>query len=151
MRIAVRVYRFRRVYADDYFLFLALATLLGSNSLFFASVPAFYQFADASTVAQMLLQKDFFHIATDTATFAHTAEILSWITIFAVKLSFLFYFRTLVDRLPRLIIWWRLTLAVCIPVAIIAMCGPFIVCPYVGSKIVCEFQCQGLLKSCVRS
>lgn len=137
----MRLYRFRRVYADDYFLFLALATLISSNALFFASVPVQYQGANASTLAQILLQKDFFHIATDAANFAHTAGILSWITIFAVKLSFLFYFRPLVDRLPRLTTWWRFTLAVCIPVAITSMCSAFISCPYVGSEIICVSQC----------
>lgn len=72
---------------------------------------------------------------TDTAVFASTAEILAWITIFAVKFSFLFYFRPLVDRLPRLTLLWRVALAFCIPVAITSMCSTWIVCPYVGSQI----------------
>jgi hypothetical protein len=63
---------------------------------------------------------------------------MSWITIFAVKFSFLFYFRPLVDRLPKLTLLWRVTLAICIPVAISSMCSTFIVCPYVGSEILCE-------------
>ena len=130
------MHRFRRVHADDYFLFLALAALIGSNALFFASLPGLYFFASAST-GQILLPKDFFHAATDTAVLVTTAQILAWITIFAVKFSFLFYFRTLVDRLPRLKMLWRVALAVCIPVAITSMCGNWIVCPYTKTDILC--------------
>ena len=100
-RVTIRIYRFRRVYADDYFLFLALAALISSNALLFASVPELYLFASAST-GQILPHKNFFQTVTDTAVFTTTAGIPSCITIFAVKFSFLFYFRLLVERLPRL-------------------------------------------------
>lgn len=135
-RITVRGYKFRRVYIDDYLLLLALATLISSNTLLFISVPELYFYASAST-GQILLQKNFFQAATDTAVLSSTAGILSWIAIFAVKFSFLFYFRPLVERLPRLTLWWRVILAVCIPVAVTSMCSNFIACPHVGMEIIC--------------
>jgi hypothetical protein len=138
-RITLRLIKFRRVYPDDYFLFLAFGALVSSNALFFLAVPELYVFAGFTT-GQTTLNKDFFDSVTDTAVYACTAEILSWITIFAVKFSFLFYFRTLVDRLPKLTLWWRITLAVCIPVSVLSMCSTFIVCPYMGTAILCEFH-----------
>jgi hypothetical protein len=135
-RITIRVHRFRRFYTDDYFLLLALAALIGSNALFFAAVPELYLFASAF-LGQVLLYKSLFQAAADTSVLACAAEILSWITIFAVKVSFLFYFRNLIERVHRLTVWWRIVLSICIPVAIISICSTFIVCPYVGSEIVC--------------
>jgi hypothetical protein len=137
-RIIVRVHKFRRVYADDYFLFLAVSTLIASNALFFAALPDLYLFA-AVAAGQSLPPKNFIQAAADTATFAIAAEILSWTTIFAVKFSFIFYFRTLVRRLPRLTVWWRIVIAICVLLAIVSICGALIVCPYVGSEILCQF------------
>jgi hypothetical protein len=121
---------------DDYFLLLALVALISSNALFFAAVPELYLFASAS-LGQIPPHKNFFQAAADTALLACAGEILSWIIIFAVKISFLFYFRTLIERMYRLTIWWRIILAICIPVAIVSMCSTFIVCPYVGSEFLC--------------
>ena len=132
-RISIRLYKFRRIYADDYFLFLAMAALIGSNGFYFVAVPELYFFSTASIT--LAITPNIIQTATDSATYSIAAQVLSWTTIFAVKLSFIFYFRTLVQRLPWLMMWWRIVLAVCVPVAIVSICGTFIVCPYVGYSI----------------
>lgn len=51
------------------------------------------------------------------------------------QVSFLFYFRALVNRLYRMEVWWWFTFAVLVPSAAISIAGAFIVCAHTGSSI----------------
>ena len=131
LRITMRLYKFHRIYADDGFLIVAMAALISSHGLTFSSLADSYSFAHTFE-AELPLSPETRERTTRTATYTTTSLVLAWITIFAVKLSFLYYFRTLVQRLPRLMIWWQIVLIVCIPVAVVSICATFIVCPYLG-------------------
>ena len=63
------------------------------------------------------------------------AVVLLSVTIFAVKLSFLAFFRSLIRRLRKLEIWWWCVLAVVIPSSIVLVCSNFITCPYFDERI----------------
>ena len=130
-RTLIRVYKFRRIYVDDYFLFLAVAALIGAVGLFYASVSELYMLEGIVT-GKVLPPSNPFQRAVDTATYATTALVVGWTAIFAVKFSFLFYFRTLIKRMHNLTVWWWCVFVVCVPVAFTNIFGTFIVCPYVG-------------------
>ena len=72
-----------------------------------------------------------------------TAEsILQWSTIFAVKFSYMLFFRPLISRVRFLEIWWWCVMAVLIPAAIAAVAMSIYVCPYydmsfLGNQISC--------------
>ncbi len=119
---------------DDCFLFLAVAALAGSAGLFYAAEPGLYMF-DAIVAGRLIPPVDFFQRAVNTATYGTTGLVMGWIAIFAVKFSFLFYFRTLVNRIHNLKTWWWCVFVICIPVAFTNIFGTFIVCPYVGSAL----------------
>lgn len=99
---------------------------------------------NAVIAGKQLLPPDFMDKALQNVKYAFAGEVLRWTTIFAVKFSFLFYFRGLVRRLPRLTVLWWFTVAICTPVAITSICASFITCPYVGFDAIGAFYlaCQ---------
>lgn len=57
--------------------------------------------------------------------------VLSWTAIFAVKLSFLSFFRTLIERVSgRLITYWKIALVFTIVSGAFNICEVFITCPH---------------------
>ena len=137
-RTAIRVHRFRRVFLDDCFLFLAVASLIASTGTFFWLIPSLYTFAAVAAGLEPV-PLDYINAAINTTNAAYAAEILAWTTVFAVKLSFLFFFRHLIQRLRDLKILWWCVLIICIPVGIVCICLPFIQCPYVGKLALGSF------------
>ena len=133
-RTIIRVHKFRRLFVDDYFLFLAVGTLSGSVGLFFVALPGLY-LIEAITVGRTFPPLNVFQIAVDTSTWAFAGINMVWTAIFAVKFSFLFYFRTLVKRMHGMQIWWWCVFCFCVPVAFTNIFGDFMICPYVGSAL----------------
>ena len=56
--------------------------------------------------------------------------IASWLAILSVKTSFLALFKRLIDRLPRLIMYWRAAVIFNLLVAVYGISEYIIVCPY---------------------
>lgn len=137
-RTVIRIHIFRRVFADDYFFFLAVASLIASTGLFFWVVPSLYTFAAVSAGLEPITV-DYINSATKTANIAYAPLLLVWTTVFAVKFSFLFFFRNLIRRLRDLEILWWCVLVICVPVAVVCICSPFIECPYVGKSVLGPF------------
>ena len=133
-RTVIRLYKFRRIYVDDVFLFLAVTALISSVGLFYASIPGLFML-EHFVLGKVLPPFNLFQIAVDTATYAITALIMAWTTIFAVKFSFLFYFRTLLKRTHKLRNWWWCVFVFCVPVAFTNIFGTFTVCPHVGMAL----------------
>ncbi|MCJ1263648.1 hypothetical protein MMC22_003518 [Lobaria immixta] len=121
-RTVIRVQKFGRVFVDDYFFFLAVVCLIASNGIYFWMVPSVYNFA-AMPARLEPLPADFIKSAT-LANIAYVPTDLAWTTVFAVKFSFLFFFRNLIRRLRNLEILWWCVLVACVPVAIVCICMP---------------------------
>ena len=137
-RTVIRVQKFRRVFVDDYFFFLAVVCLIASNGIYFWMVPSVYNFA-AMPARLEPLPAGFIKSAT-LANIAYLPEDLAWTTVFAVKFSFLFFFLNLIRRLRNLKILWWCVLVVCVPVAIVCICMPYMVCPYLGKSALGSFS-----------
>lgn len=60
--------------------------------------------------------------------------LLIWLCVFAVKFCYLFFFRQLIDRLTRITIYWRITLAFTFIACIFNASGSFIACPEFGDN-----------------
>ena len=133
-RTAIRIHEFGQLHVDDYFLFLATAALIGGTGLSLKTIPSLYFFAEV-ILGHDLPPKDRLQKAIHDSTSAITGGVLCWTTIFAVKFSFLFYFRGLVRRLRNLAILWWCNLVILTPVAFTSIFGTFIVCPYIGSEL----------------
>ena len=126
-RTFVRTYYLRKVSLDDYPFYIAVASLIASLSLILVFANSQYLFSRVAagvTPPSRLAQG----AGANIVFYAIIGEMLCWLTIFAVKFSFLLYFRALIRRLPRVELWWWITLAILVPVAATATFGVFIVC-----------------------
>ena len=99
----------RRLFVDDAFLFLGLICLCASVGLIwrssygiFAQTEAFDRF---DTIA---------HSTWGLDRFGGVYIIVTYITIYFIKLSFLFFFRILVRRDRKMTIYWWTVLAIII-------------------------------------
>ena len=54
---------------------------------------------------------------------------LLWTVIFAVKFAYLAFFRRLVDRLPPLVIYWRIVVGLCAVSYPIGVISIYVSCP----------------------
>ena len=100
-RAAIRIYKWRSLSTDDYFLLLAVASLAASFGLIITSMQSLFLFNDvvAGIAAPPV---DMIQVAANTALYATIGELLAWTTVFTVKFSFLFVFRHLVRRIASL-------------------------------------------------
>ncbi|MCJ1310453.1 hypothetical protein MMC25_004117 [Agyrium rufum] len=122
-RFVVRVRTFNRLLVDDLILLFACLTLIASTSLTY--IDLVNDIYEQDTLDQVFENEKLQAIDT----------VLFWATIFAVKFSFLAFFRGLINRMSDLTKWWWCVLLITIPSAGICMCVNFIACPYIGPGI----------------
>ncbi|KAL8687753.1 MAG: hypothetical protein Q9218_006168 [Villophora microphyllina] len=60
--------------------------------------------------------------------------VLIWLSVFAVKFCYLSFFRQLIDRLARITVYWRITLAVTFVACIFNATASFVACPEFGEN-----------------
>lgn len=56
--------------------------------------------------------------------------ILCYTALYAVKFSFLFFFRTLVRRIPRMVTFWRVVVAITGVAWVVSSISAWLPCPY---------------------
>ena len=127
----------RSVHADDYCFFLALATLITGIGLFYAFVRDYFLLQDVLG-GKVLPPANFEKRIEHGSNYALFAQLFCWATIFAIKFSFLIYFRVLVRKLPFFEAWWWFILAFFIPSAIVTVPGSFIMCPHTSPSVICK-------------
>lgn len=59
-----------------------------------------------------------------------TYYVMTWTAIFAVKFSFLFFFRVLIRRVRAITLYWQIVSVVTVLVWVYCIAGSFIICPY---------------------
>ena len=84
--------------------------------------------------AQIELPSDIIEQAFAFHKFSVIALIMSWYSIVAVKFSYLFLFRKMIDRMPRMITYWWVAAVFngLISAYDTAVC--VLICPYFGFK-----------------
>jgi len=84
-----------------------------------------------------------FAAIAQTVSRAHVLETialeLSWTSIFAVKLSFLFFFKTLVNRIRPMTILWRVVVGVTAVAWAVGCVCVVMECPYFDDRL-----CMGI-------
>ncbi|KZM18437.1 hypothetical protein ST47_g10396 [Ascochyta rabiei] len=115
LRVFTRWHSQRQVFADDHFVFFGFLTLTGLTVVITRVLPQFY-LAGAYTAAMMQdpttpmpLPADEFIGRTQTSLkLMFSQMLLFWTTLWAAKFSILFFFRRLLNGLPRYIKAWPL-------------------------------------------
>ncbi|KAL8671750.1 MAG: hypothetical protein Q9168_003745 [Polycauliona sp. 1 TL-2023] len=133
-RGVVRARLNRKIYVDDGFFILAVATLIAGTIMTYLDIPYIYlqENVQAGTQAPPAnLEQQLIH----SVKIQNAAAVLLSATVFSVKLTFLVFFRALIRRLRKLEIWWWFVLVVAVITSIILICGNFISCPYYDERI----------------
>lgn len=136
-RLIIRFRYQKRLFADDY------ALLFGCSSLIAAFTLTIVMFEDiyfdmflilgpGELVLQEAMAPDFVNHILTYQQLAFSSEVMCWVTIFAVKMSFLLFFRQLTDRLRALLTYWTVTVGIVVVSGIFCICSIFISCPHFG-------------------
>ena len=133
-RLAVRWKSKGRLYMDDVFLIFANVSLVIGSSVLQIELATIYlaeEFTTSRGFGEQLPRR--MNLQTLVQRYHLVQNLhgtLSWLTIFAVKFSFLFLFRQLVERIPSLEKYWKWILGMNV-----------VACMYCLLYIV--FECQG--------
>ena len=130
-RTYFRIRHFKKLFLDDYILFYVVAALITGNALAFWFKQALYFNTSVSVglyPPPTWLKTRFTEVAHFWLTFNHLITIILYSAIFAVKLSYLVFFRKLIGRVGSVQAYWWTCLAILVPAGITAMFFPFFTC-----------------------
>ena len=136
-RLGIRFRYQKRLLTDDYVLLFGCSTLIAAFTLVNVVYEDIYFdmfiiLGPAEHVYQVSTSPGFVNRILHYQQFAFSAETLCWVTIFAVKISYLLFFRQMLDRLKRLITYWRVTMGIVVISGLFCICSIFISCPHFG-------------------
>ncbi|KAI9724630.1 MAG: hypothetical protein M1828_003654 [Chrysothrix sp. TS-e1954] len=158
VRGAIRVKTRKMPSLDDYILLFACACLIGSTGVLYYGLPYIY-FSEALTLSasggaqSAAAGLDYTEINAILAKLVLFQKVnwaylaVSWTAIFSVKFAFLAFFRKLVDRLPRLLLFWKILVGFTSLVFCFAVCDSFIACPKTGLASLSCSQGQGVVRA----
>ena len=134
IRIYLRIRHDHRLDIDDYFLGLAAVNLCASAGVLLAArvliyVQVRFSLGLVTEKTPVLLSELLYYHKLE-----QTASVLLWISIFAVKFSFLFFFRNLIQRVRPLKIWWLVVVGITVVAACTCVPLGFIACPDFSSS-----------------
>ncbi|KAL8683839.1 MAG: hypothetical protein Q9186_000182 [Xanthomendoza sp. 1 TL-2023] len=150
LRFYIRIWVQRQFSVDDAFLILAVCCLISAVAVMYAvTLDKMYRIQALSAALPIALSFGFDvkAISGDGVFLQQAYEYLKWITVnqtlawssvFAVKFSFLFLFRRLIERLPRLIIYWWLVVAFNVVAFGYGLLTYFLICPHYNDPKIYE-------------
>lgn len=155
-RTAIRLRYQRRLFVDDAILLVAIVCLCAAMTLLLVFTSSLYQleaFVTGSSaitnpdeLAKIELQMEQPFIKY--LKLSDTYYVMTWTTIFAVKFSFLFFFRVLIRRVRAITLYWQIVSVITVLVWVYCIAGAFIICPYFDIRA-CKFDTRSISKSCM--
>ena len=146
MRCYIRFCVQREFGWDDAFLLLGLCCLVSSITLMFAVINCAYELEDQVFGWDGVIPDTF----TDTSTIVQqtvcsrkmlaAAVVLMWLTICAVKMCFLAFFKRLIRQLPTMVRYWWLTLAFNVVTTGYGVTVLIVACPYFEDDQIIELS-----------
>ena len=140
VRMVIRFHIQRKLHPDDFVLIFAVLTFIASQVLVYILKIDHIQWFGAITFdpgpqTPALIFEDpeaFYRQISKIQRMEYSTGVLTWTSIFAVKISFLLFFHQMITRLRRLIVAWRVILGITIIFWAFCSCAVFISCPYFG-------------------
>ena len=131
IRLAVRLRSQHHLSPDDYFLLFALLNLCIAAGLTYRLLPSMYLVEGLITDDPALsLPADFVAQGLLFQKLSDGFLVLTYNVIFAVKFSFLFFFRGLIRRVRTMGVYWWIVAAFTAAVWAFGVIGVFASCPY---------------------
>lgn len=140
-RIMIRFYSQRKLYLDDFVLVFACSTFIVSQALLYVITieslywlgALVYEPMGPQNLALILEHPEAFYRRVDKVRWLDTCStVLTWISIFAVKICFLLFFHQLVTRLRRLMLAWKIIFGITLLFWAFCVSATFITCPRFG-------------------
>lgn len=126
-RTALRLKQHGRLFFDDLFLLIACIFLTAATIItYHVSWALYVPYSDFTLFHPNDLKRRV--IWFQKMVFAYIS--LTWVVIFAVKLSFMYFFRALVDRLVNMVIYWRIVLGVIVVSFAVCVSEAAMECPH---------------------
>lgn len=112
-----------------------MAALIAGTGTIFVDLP--YVFLQVQVEAgEQPAPPHFVEKLVESQKTQYAAVIFLATTIFAVKFSFMFFFKQLLPRTKKWYMWWwRFVFALLVPSALLFMFSDFVSCPYFGEDI----------------
>lgn len=145
-RVLIRLRYQNRLFADDYFLLFGCSALIAAFTLTNVMFEDIYFdmgliLGPIELVVKESTSVDFKNRILHYQQLSFSAEVLCWVTIFAVKMSYLLFFRHLVDRTKAHLTYWTVTVCIVVVSGLFCICSIFISCPHFG---VSASECLGI-------
>ncbi|KAL8667763.1 MAG: hypothetical protein Q9168_007185 [Polycauliona sp. 1 TL-2023] len=138
-RTYIRIIQTRKVSIDDGFFYLSVAALIAGTVCCYYDIPYIYTPHNVDPATFQITPAFIAFVQRSLKFQALTCALLS-VALFAVKLSFLTFFRDLLRRVRGLMVFWWCVLGFMVPVAVIFVCIIFIICPYFDERVLGKFN-----------
>lgn len=109
LRTAIRIHVFHRLFADDICVYIALVILISLGVLYNHAISAIFKI-ERVLYGEVVYPLDFKEQVDLFLKLQFSIITLFWTSLWAVKLSFLMFYRKILAGLPGHLIWWRLIL-----------------------------------------
>lgn len=108
LRTAIRIHVFHRLFADDACVYFAVMILITLGVLYNHAIPVVYKI-ERAVYGEVIYSPNFKEQVEFFLKLQFSIIILFWTSLWAVKLSFLIFYRKFLGRLRGYMIWWKLT------------------------------------------
>ena len=144
-RTAIRFHKGQQHIIDESLLLFACLCLVAATVMLYIIVSPMYEMimAEAAVKANPGLRQG---LPIDSFTemvsrYFYAFGALIWGVAFAVKFSYLHFFRLLIDRQKSLVNFWKVAMVINLIAAVFNICSTFMSCPKLGNQI-CESVCH---------
>lgn len=135
LHIALKLRNDRRLQTGDFFLFLACACLTISTALIYRLLSSGILIGERFADPDVLLIESLPALVKSISLYQREDYAflgLTWGSIFSVKFSFLFFFKQLINRLDRIMAFWKITMVITIISFLCCIISFLTVCPHFG-------------------
>ena len=117
----------KTVQLDDALLILSCLFLICATGVLYAALDSVYELNSLVAIPPNIIEL-INTFQRDEMAFL----IVSWFAVFSVKYSFLIFFRRIIDRLPYMIMYWRVVMVFTTLVFAWSIATPFVSCSKFG-------------------
>lgn len=140
-RMGIRYHSQRQLQADDFVLIFATLTLIASQIILYILkmdgsfwIEALILDPSSAQILVTILEdpEAFYRGISKLQRMQYSSFVLTWASIYGVKICFLLFFRPMTTRLRRLGLAWKVTSGITKLFCAICTCTIFISCPHFG-------------------
>ena len=136
LRTILRLHYRKRLFVDDGFLIFAVLVASASLGVYFKFMDSLYLTATVENgrIPQAVSVEAMKSAGLDLHKFASVYIELTWTCTFAVKLSFLAFFKSLISRVPSMELVWRCVVGMTIISWVVVLVVSMLACPHFDER-----------------